>query len=176
LTHLHVIPVPRRLAPDLLVRVASTDPLDVFGAVLRACRRLVLPPLPRRVALGPEAPGIRLADHGAILVLERRAVCLLDGAAGGSGRLLDPGQQHAVSDNAIPFTDRQTPSKIRSSVHRVDAGEASDVARHDPIHREENRRRRNAMIPPEGIAIADAVSPVADGVARRGFDVWLRSA
>src|SRR4029077_8086457 len=76
LSDLRVIPVPGRLAPDLLLRVTATDPLDVLCAVLRARRSLVLPPLSRRVALGPEAPGVRLADDGAFLILEGRAVRL----------------------------------------------------------------------------------------------------
>ena len=66
------------------------------------------------------------------------------------------------------------PAEVGAAVHRVDAGQAADVAGDDPIHREEDRGRRHAGAGPEGVAVADAVGPVADGVAAGDLDVGLR--
>src|SRR5712692_9003431 len=62
LADLHVLPVPRRGAADLLRGVGSTDPLDLVGCVALRLARAVLLQLVRGVALGPEAPRVRLAD------------------------------------------------------------------------------------------------------------------
>jgi hypothetical protein len=47
----------------------------------------------------------------------------------------------------------------------VDARQPADVAGDDAVHREQDGRRRQPLGGPERVAIADAVRPVADGIA-----------
>jgi hypothetical protein len=55
----------------------------------------------------------------------------------------------------------------------VDAGQAADVARHHAVQREQDGGRRDAGRRPVRVAVADAVRPVANGVARGDLDVRL---
>src|SRR5438093_458735 len=170
-----VFPVARRASPDRLLPVAPADPFDLLRRVPRPLGAPVLPAFTRGVALGPEAPGIRFADHRAVPVPEGRAVRLLDGAPGEGGRLLHEVQQDALPDDPVSLADRETPSEVGPRVHGVNAGKPAHIAGHDAIHGEENGRRRDPVPEPEGVAVSDAVRPVADGITRGNLDVGLRA-
>src|SRR5262245_59880885 len=133
----------------------------------------VLAPLARGVALGSKAPRVGFGGDGAGVVDERGAVRLLDRALRELRRLFLDRQQHTAADEPVALADRAAPAKLGAAVHGMDAGQAADVAGHDAVHREQDRRRRDARGGPVWIAVADAVRPVADRVPRRDLDVGL---
>src|SRR2546429_7659189 len=165
------LPVPRRDAADLLRGVGSADPLDLVRRVAIRLDLSILLQLTRRVALGPEAPRVRLADDRPRVVRERRAVGLLDRPVCERRGLLLEVEQDALARDTVALADLSPPAKIRARVHRVNAREPGDVARDDPVHREEDRRRRDSCRGPERVAVADPMGPVAGGGPRRGLPV-----
>src|SRR5207247_3964601 len=134
---------------------------------------LVLAPLARGVSLRAEAPGVRFADELATLVLEGRAVDLLDGALGEGRGLLDEIFEHTLADHAIAFLDGPAPSEIRSAIHGVNARQPSDIAGDDAVHGEEEGRWRHASLAPEGAPVPYSLGPVANGVPGRDLDIRL---
>src|SRR2546429_3427131 len=167
------LPVPRRDAADLLRGVGSADPLDLVRRVAIRLDLSILLQLARRVALGPETPRLRLADDRPGVVRERRAIGLLDRPVCERRGLLLEVEQDALARDTVALADLSPPAKIRARVHRVNAREPGDVARDDPVHREEDRRRRDSCRGPERVAVADPMGPMADRVARRDLDVGL---
>src|SRR5947207_13964534 len=109
LADLHVLPVARRGAADRLRRVDTADPLELRGRVAVGLERAVFLSLARGVALGPEAPGVRLADDRPRAVHERRAVGLLDRTACERRRLLLEVLEHAPAHDAVALADRPPP-------------------------------------------------------------------
>src|SRR6185295_1378691 len=153
--HADVFQVARRGAADLLVAIALADALERLRLVAVRLDRAVLAALPRGVALGAEAPGVSLAHDRAVVGREGGAVRLLDRAPGeGRGLVLEI-EQDAGAHHAVTFADRAAPPEVGAPVHRVDAGQAADVAGDDPVHREQDRGRRHAGGGPEGVAVAD---------------------
>src|SRR2546425_981834 len=172
----HVFPVARRGAADRLPRVRTADPLDLLGRVAVGLERPVLLELARGVALGPEAPRVRLADDRPRVVHKRRAVGLPDRATRERRGLLLEVEQNAPPEHAVALADRAAPAEIGARVHRVAARAPRDVARHDPVHREEDRRRRRARRGPERVAGAAPAAPLARRATPSACALWPRSA
>ena len=160
-------------AAELLGLVRVGDAPDLFLGVAVRFGGLVLAPLARGVSLRAEAPGVRFADELATLVLEGRAVDLLDGALGEGRGLLDEIFEHTLADHAIAFLDGPAPSEIRSAIHGVNARQPSDIAGDDAVHGEEEGRWRHASLGPEGAPVPYSLGPVANGVPGRDLDIRL---
>src|SRR5207247_7987500 len=114
----HVFPVARRGAADRLPRVRTADPLDLLGRVAVGLERPVLLELARGVALGPEAPRVRLADDRPRVVHEGRAVGLPDRATRERRGLLFEAEQNAPAEHAVSLAARAAPARLRGAPPR----------------------------------------------------------
>src|SRR5262245_24160233 len=174
LAHLHVLPEPRLGPANILLAIGAADLLDLGVGIAMCLGGLVFPPLARRIPLGAKAPRVGFTHELAALIRERRAIDLLDGAAGERRGLFREVLEHALPDDAVPLADGAVPTKVRASIHGMNAGEPAHVAGDDAIHGEEDGGRRQPCLRPMRIPVADAVRPVADGVRGGDFDVRLR--
>ena len=176
----HIFPVARLRAARAFGFVDVPHALE-FG-VRVAARRLVLQVavlgafLPRGVAVGAEAPGIGFRDEVAALAEEAHMVDLLDGAAGEVRAVLDQILQPGFRGDGLVPAHPAMPRPIRAGPHGVHAGDAADIAGDDAAGGEEeagerdeaamSAPRRIVGVAPQRVVVADAVSVVADVVAR----------
>ena len=132
-------------------------------------------PLPGHAPLGADAPGVRPAQRGAVLVPERHLVGLLDGPAGEGALQVEEVLEDGLGGDAHPEADRREPVPVRPGEHGVDAGQPAHVAAHHPVEGVEERARGHDAAPagrggvgvvePQRVAVADAQRPVPQRVA-----------
>ncbi len=175
----HVLPVARGGAAHLLGRVEAIDLGQLLVGVAPGRPalhvRVLGALLARVVALGAEAPAIRLGEQLALLVAELHVVDLLHRAAREARLVLDQVLEPRLGRDLVVAPRRLVPRPVRARPHGVHAREPAHVARDDAARREEEARQRDdpavararrvGRVAPERVVVADAVGVVADVVA-----------
>src|SRR5262245_58708739 len=133
--------------------------------------------LARMIALGAEAPAVRVGNEVALLVEEVDMVDLLDRPAGKARLMLDDVLEPRLGRDDVVASDVLVPGPVCARPHSVDAGQPADITGHDAAGGKQEARQRDdpAMaglrgivgIAPERIVVADAMRIVADIVPRR---------
>src|SRR5690606_25156953 len=99
--------------------------------------------LARRVAVGAEAPAIRLGDEVTARAEEAHVVDLLDRPAGEAGPVLNQVLQPSLGGDRLVAPDPAVPSPVGAGPHGVHAGDAADIARDDAAGGKQEARQRD---------------------------------
>ena len=151
--------------------------VGVVGLAVRLLLGVLRAALPGGVALGTEAPRVAGDKRRAGLLVEQLDVVdLLERPPGEARLVLDEVFQVGGGRDLGVTTDRLVPRKVSTGPHGVHARQAAHVARENAAEGEGEARRRDhgavararcvARVTPQGVVVADAVSVVADVVAR----------